>query len=638
MNTTDQWTGFSDLMKRLLLFILIPCIPSILVMGCQGSELTAPDDSSETPESNLHDDNPITETLLPVRDILVLCASSTPESFYGTSDPVAVVVWSLITEPYAVYDSAYVASPLALTSLPSLEDGTLNRDDFGQYNVTLYPRPDLVWSDGTPLSYDQIEAGLRLPVNPFAPTFNVVASQQGDAALWVTGLNDIEYPFVPSQPPIPTHVIGPDFDPTILASDGYRTLLSTTLGPYFLAETGADNTMVFLANTHHRDAASLIPRVEIHFREASDLIDSFLDGHCDVTIDGSVPVEQLLSIQLDISTGVGRLLTWEGAGYDRLIFNSLPDPFSGRPAYFADARVRAALTAALDRTALAAIGTNSLFPAVESWIPNGHWAALSNEVVNYGLSDANSLLDAAGWSDTNGDGVRDSGGTSGAYACRLGNWSVEPGTPLSPSLLIPSGDPVREAVAAKMQADLRAIGVNLQVQVVDPSILFASDGPIVRREFDIVLVGAAGRPDPDGINRFVGQDIYFHPLDRHLVFRWELEERWLTPDQQVEIVALNNTPRPENDFRGANFSGWCREDGALLTVQAALPGPLDLRQGFYEQQQAVLATEIPELPLYSYPRVAAAASHVCGIEPVPFGPITWNLRDWYFDESGMCGG
>jgi peptide/nickel transport system substrate-binding protein len=77
----------------------------------------------------------------------------------------------------------------------------------------------------------------------------------------------------------------------------------------------------------------------------------------------------------------------------------------------ADVNVRTALIAAIDRATLAEqlIGPGTGVP--KAWHPEAFWPE-DLETIGYDVDLANSLLDAAGWVDSDGDGLRDKDGVA----------------------------------------------------------------------------------------------------------------------------------------------------------------------------------------------------------------------------------
>ncbi len=621
--------------ETLPVVVLAGLIVGLILAGCSartGGASTPPVEVTQGPT-----EPSATATPVP-RQELVLCVGHAPDLRPGSGDPAAEAILRLVSPQAAVFGSDYVAGTDLLTSLPNTEDGTLRRNEDGTLTVTLRYRDGLVWSDGTPFDAHEALQGLALPGSPYAPAFEVISAQQQEAlVLGVTAAGDAEYPYVPSQPPLPVHVLGDLLDQVELSESSLLDLLTPSLGPYVFTEAAENGSLRFEANPYYAKGESLIPRVTIRVvDDPAQVWTELTNGGCDVALDvRSAPDQQTDgegSSALSIYTLAGPL-------YDQVIFNTYTGD-TGRAPVFADVRVRQAVAYAFDRGTLAQALWGGMTPVMDSWLPADHWAHPSpDDLIEYSLDleAAGRLLDEAGWRDEDGDGTREYHGEGGEYSCQRGGWSIDEGVPLLVTLIVPDGDTLRAHIADRLVQDLRQIGITVNVQRIPPETLFSREGPLVQREFDLALLAAFVRPDPGGVSQWVGAEVFRHPQTLALVHRWELEDRFLKPEQMVERLAYNNMPSLANDYQGQNFAGWCNEVADILVVSAAADA-LDLsqRQPVYAQHQTLFAAEVPVLPLLQRPLMAASAPYVCGLEPGPYDPLTWNVAAWWFDESGKC--
>jgi peptide/nickel transport system substrate-binding protein len=114
--------------------------------------------------------------------------------------------------------------------------------------------------------------------------------------------------------------------------------------------------------------------------------------------------------------------------------------------FFRDARVRRALTELIDRQDIVDNLRFGLDSLAASWFYPG--APEFNDQIKalpYAPRDAQSLLDDAGWQDTDGDGIRDKGGQ-----------------PLAFTFLYPVNNPFYEQLAGLLQADLGKAGIKVE--------------------------------------------------------------------------------------------------------------------------------------------------------------------------------
>jgi peptide/nickel transport system substrate-binding protein len=96
------------------------------------------------------------------------------------------------------------------------------------------------------------------------------------------------------------------------------------------------------------------------------------------------------------------------------------------------------------------------------------------------VAQARALLDAAGWTDSNGDGVRDKNGM-----------------PLELSVNVPNATPQRPMLAQQMQAQFREIGVKLNVLLLNGGVWIERRN---KGEFDIDIASPNLDPTPSGWN------------------------------------------------------------------------------------------------------------------------------------------
>ncbi len=149
---------------------------------------------------------------------------------------------------------------------------------------------------------------------------------------------------------------------------------------------------------------------------------------------------------------------------------------------FGDLRVRRALALALDRprmvrSALDSLGMAAFAAAPRVLIPD----TLAVHPIMYDPAAAKALLDSAGWTDTNGDGVRD-----------------HDGQPLAFELLVPSSSATRMKLSELIQAALKDVGVNVTLQALDP---VALSPRLDARNFDAWMGGWATNPGLQGMRQ-----------------------------------------------------------------------------------------------------------------------------------------
>lgn len=173
------------------------------------------------------------------------------------------------------------------------------------------------------------------------------------------------------------------------------------------------------------------------------------------------------------------LYPYPGNVYTLLGFNLHPRRARRGPhPVLGDAAVRRALVLATDRGAMArsVFGGNAQVPPAP--IPQA-WTTLwfdDLEVPPYDTLRADSLLDAAGWRDSDGDGVRDRGGRKLSFA-----------------ILVPSTSASRQQYARLIQEQLRLAGVEVTIEETDMPTL---QQRLRAGDFDAAIQSWANDPSP----------------------------------------------------------------------------------------------------------------------------------------------
>jgi peptide/nickel transport system substrate-binding protein len=145
-----------------------------------------------------------------------------------------------------------------------------------------------------------------------------------------------------------------------------------------------------------------------------------------------------------------------------------------------DRNVRRALLLALDRETMirAAYGGQATVPdgpvpQTLSWVKSP-----GKTTVRQDREQARRLLRAAGWTDTDGDGVLDRNGV-----------------PFELTIIVPNNTPQRPMLAQAMQAQFREVGVKLDIQLMDNGVFLERRN---NGQFDMDMAAANLDPTPSG--------------------------------------------------------------------------------------------------------------------------------------------
>lgn len=246
--------------------------------------------------------------------------------------------------------------------------------------------------------------------------------------------------------------------------------------------------------------------------------------------------------------------------------------WNGLRAPFDDARVRRALTLAIDRKEILEVLRGGYGELATGPIGPFHWAYdRSIEPLPFDTAAARALLAEAGYVDRDRDGVVEG----------------PDGKPLRFALKIPAGNEFNRDMAVMIQSDLAAVGVRMEVAPTEFSTLIP-DISSPERRFDAVLLA------------------------------WDADFR-------INI---------RDNFHSAAFSGpfqsasYRNPEVDRIIGQAELEADRDVARPLWMRLQAIMREEQPWTFLYYYPDVYAVSEKVRGVDMDIRGALAELPRWW----------
>lgn len=240
---------------------------------------------------------------------------------------------------------------------------------------------------------------------------------------------------------------------------------------------------------------------------------------------------------------------------------------------FADPSLRAALAMALDRTGLTKSLPESGALTLETSLLPSFWATPANALEpGYDQPRARQLLAAAGWTDSDGDGVLDKGGK-----------------PLSVSLWAIAGDPIDEPLAFAVRSMIAQVGFQVLLQLDDRDELLTR---LFLHEFDLSVV-------PWNI-----------PLDPDQHWYWQSSES--KPGDGLNFVSYSN-PQVDDLWKKGNQTPGCDPNA---------------RRAIYANAFRTISSDLPQVFLFAPPVTLEAQPRVLGLAPSPYAGDYWNLNSW----------
>lgn len=508
---------------------------AILVAGCRGSDMKR--------ESTTRG------------GIVVTCSPAPLVSLnpFTASDQLSSDFRLVLYTPLVLYDDRGGFRPyLAKTWEWADSDRTL----------TLRLRDDVRWHDGQPVSAEDVAWTIRAAAEPryaypgggdFETVEDVQVVDSSAVRIhfrrrFAPGLE----PFV-ALPILPKHLLE-DVPPEELAKADYNRA-PVGSGPFRFAGRDPDGTLRF-ARFDDFPAALGRPSLDgLVFRNIVDRATMLVElktRSVDVCIAGS-------SIAKDVEADP----SLEGLALPPSALVVVP--LNTRRAPFVDARVRRALSAALDRAELAAVMSPLAKPAT-TFLPKGSPAidpAAGEPDADSALAAA--LLDSAGWS-RDGSGVRSNGR----------------GEPLRFDLV---GPQQAEDVLTAVQAQLRRLGFDPQLQLLEAATFFQVIDDPKRRPSAMVLMF----------------------LPDHLI----------SPDPTADL-------RSDGE---SNLAGYANPGVDSLLDRLRLSADSAERQRIYSDLQRYVAADVPIVYTEYVPRILVVGPRLTGVQTDANGPFA-TLMDW----------
>jgi peptide/nickel transport system substrate-binding protein len=304
--------------------------------------------------------------------------------------------------------------------------------------------------------------------------------------------------------------------------------------------------------------------------------------------------------------------TWEGVvisnppstGTERLLLN-LADPELDAPCAdflrenpsphwaLGDSKVREAIELAIDKQTivdkllfgLATVGTTEL---------NLGWGAADIPESEYNPEQAMALLEEAGWTDENGDGLRECNGCA----------TAEDGRELRLKIQTTSGNALREQAEQVLMEMLGEVGIELFIENVPSSELFASYSSGAFRkhgQFDILMYTTSYGTDPHS--------------------------------QMDGYYASYNSPCEDNSGTGFNYSRWISDEYDEQMEIAGTSPDLEVRKAAYQRGAELIAEGRPHIYLYDRADIDLLREHFKGyVANIWTSTGSWNAEEWYIEE------
>ena len=462
-------------------------------------------------------------------------------------------------------------------SRPSLEDGTWVINPDGTMDCTWKIRQGVKWHDGQELTVEDFKFAWQVYSDPEIPIPEPYAANLVEDIEIVDPYTMIVHwkrtYFVADESiggqgygerPLPKHILYDVWqsDKDAFLKHEHWTKSLTGTGPYKFKEWVPGSHIVLEANPDYFLGKPKIDTVVWKFiPDTNTLVANVMAGAVDMTVLPGIDLNQGLTIkEIWDETGDGEVRILQGYYWDWIVFNVTD---RGKVPYMVDKRLRQALMYAMDRQQIVDAvyqGENTL--ADVAWyapykpIMQGNEEAYEvMKTYEYDPDKARALLEEAGFTDEDGDGVRE------CHGCLY----AEEGTKLSMNYRTITGDKNKEDVEALITQYWAEVGVETVIDNVPPAIMYAPDH-----------LWGFGYPGALQFN-FGG-----------------------SPAASPPALDCADIPSEENGWRGSNLAGWCNEEWESGNFKERFEAAFE-----WEEQQhiiaeivALISEEVPFMPLY----------------------------------------
>lgn len=500
-------------------------------------------------------------------------------------------------EPLASFNSDGELVPFLAAEIPSLENGGVAADG---KSVTWKLKADVKWSDGEPFTADDVKFTYDYIADPATGATsgssysNVASVEVIDPTTVKVNFKEVTpvwaRPFVGVNGPIiPQHIFKEYTGAK--ASEAPANLQPIGTGAYQVVEFKPGDIIVFEPNPNFRELDKpYFSRVELKGGgDAASAARAVLQtGDADYAWNLQVEAQVLEQLSKE---GKGYLLLNPGGNSERIELNRA-DPnqeIDGERAslqaphpFFTELKVRQAFSLAVDRQTIvdqlygpAGLVTSNAVVAPPTVVS-------TNTSFEFNLEKAAALLDEAGWTDSDGDGIREKDGVKLQI------------------LFQSSVNPVRQKTQEIIKQSLESIGFGVELKSIDSTVFFNNDpaNPDTFKHFyaDAQLY-TVGSSNPD-------------------------------PGDYLEDFTCAEIVQKENEWSKGNLTRWCNPEYDALVIQAKAELDPAKRQAIYIQLNDILINDIVIIPVVHRTFPNGVSNTLDGVVLTPWDSQLWLLKDW----------
>jgi len=582
LDRAKEWLGLGNLSRRQLLRFLGGAAGLVAldtyVTACTGQTAAPAAPTASAPTPVVATPAPVSAATQPAAPtapatsqpvtggVLTIGYDAEPDSLNAFTTTLFASTESGIHEGLLVTDDKMGYQPVLVESVPTLENGGVQLNPM---RVTYKLQPNLKWSDGAPLTSDDIAFTWQAIANPnfkrggfaFSDGYDLI--DKIDTPDPVTAIITFKDNYAPYngmfRALLPKHVLqGKDIN-----TDPFNRMPIST-GAMRVKDwaSGQFSQMERNPSYHVQGRPYLDGLVMKFLGDTNTRINQLRTG--EVQYINQVPWDRMDEIAQFPNVQLQSVVANSWEHFD----------FNFRNPLLQDLAVRQAIAMAIDKKSITDKVLQGRVPAADNFVSQLSWAYNPNVPKwEYNVDRARQTLEDAGWKVGQG-GIREKGGNQLSFQC-----------------VTYAGDVLREQVQQVIQAQVREIGVELKAQNYPAATFFEQ---VNNGKFDIKI------------------------------------HRWIFPaDPSFTTLFASNRMPP----KGLNNMFWGNDEVTQVLTASDKEVDQAKRKDLLFHAQEIIARELPMIPLFYRPNVIATTTKLKGVRmnPTNDGDM-WAIRDWYLEH------
>jgi len=220
-------------------------------------------------------------------------------------------------------------------------------------------------------------------------------------------------------------------------------------------------------------------------------------------------------------------------------------------------------------------------PTAQLLVAPRPYASPGTVAYEYDLEKAKALLDEAGWTDSDGDGIRDRDGKNMEVVFQT------------------SVNPVRQKTQTFIKDSLEELGIDVDIKRIRIDDFFSGDPE-----------------QTNSINHFYADIQAYTTGNDH-------------PDPTIYLSwTCDQIATQANQWQEPNNARYCNPEYDALLAAAKQELNPEKRAALFQEMDALLSADVAVIPIVHRAIANRVAKDLTGLDPTPWDTSTWNIADW----------